>query len=32
MRDIGTTEKRGAAPVIGGIVVGDATANPTANE
>ena len=26
MRDIGTTEKRG------GIVVGDATANPTANE
>ena len=28
MRDIGTTEKRGA----GGIVVGDATANPTANE
>ena len=32
MRDIGTTEKRGAAPAIGGFVVGDATANPTANE
>tara|TARA_B100000519_G_C13924875_1_gene288588 strand:+ start:102 stop:449 length:348 start_codon:yes stop_codon:yes gene_type:complete len=34
MRDIGTTEKRcWAAPAIeGGFVVGDATANPTANE
>ena len=35
MRDIGTTEKRcWAAPkaIEGGFVVGDATANPTANE
>ena len=34
MRDIGTTEKRcwAAFAIEGGFVVGDATANPTANE